>query len=157
MSVRIVGFDPALAPHFERLNVEWLERYFHVEAIDRDVLRNAQSKVIDHGGDILFAYLNDAVVGCCALKHQGEQVFELTKMAVTTSAQGYGIGRKLMVAALERYAELGGTRLYLESHDSLLAAIKLYESVGFVHEPRPDGPSVYDRSNVYMVYRGAKL
>lgn len=151
MSVRITSFEPELAGHFERLNVEWLEKFFVVEPIDREVLQSAAA-IIDHGGDILFAWLDDEVVGCCALKHQGDQVFELTKMAVTAAAQGHGIGRKLMTAALARYRELAGTRLYLESNDSLTAAITLYESVGFRHEPPPGGPSIYERANVYMVY-----
>ncbi len=152
MVVRIVDYAPELAPHFERLNLEWLERYFRVEPIDRKVLGNPQKSVVDGGGDILFALLDDEVVGCCALKHQGDQVFELTKMAVTDEVQGRGIGRTLIAAVLERYRELGGQQLYLESHDSLAAALKLYESVGFEHAAC-DGSSPYSRCNVRMEYR----
>ncbi|MFK8016994.1 MAG: GNAT family N-acetyltransferase [Gammaproteobacteria bacterium] len=156
--IKIVSFDPALASHFEALNVEWLEKYFNVEPIDRRVLENPQSEVIDHGGDILFALLDDDVVGTCALKHHGAGVFELTKMAVTSRAQGHGLGRKLLDAAIRRFKELvgdrQGKRLYLESHHSLAPALKLYESGGFEHEPRPPGPELYERSDVYMVYRG---
>ncbi|MFK7887439.1 MAG: GNAT family N-acetyltransferase [Gammaproteobacteria bacterium] len=151
MSVRIQGFRPELAPHFERLNLEWLERYFQVESIDREVLGNPQKSVMAAGGDILFASLDDQIVGCCALKHQGDGVFELTKMAVTGAAQGHGIGRTLIGAVLERYSELGGVQLYLESHDSLVAALKLYESVGFKHQ-KCDGTSPYARCNVRMEY-----
>lgn len=49
------------------------------------------------GGAILFALLGDAVVGTCALKQEGEGVFELTKMAVDESHQGLGIGRRASV------------------------------------------------------------
>lgn len=151
-AVAIVPFSPALAPEFERLNVEWLEKYFVVEPIDHEVLRDPQRSILDHGGEILFAVQGGRTVGTCALKHHGDGVFELTKMAVTASAQGRGVGRMLLSGALERYRALGGTRLYLESHDKLLPALKLYESAGFRHAPRPASPSVYARSNVYMVY-----
>ena len=148
----IVSFEPGLAPHFERLNVEWLEAYFEVEPVDREVLRDPQRNIIEHGGDVLFARLGDQVVGTCALKHHGDGVFELTKMAVTVDAQGHGIGRRLLLAAIDRYHALNGSRLYLESHHKLLPALRLYESAGFEHAPRPDVASVYQRSDVYMVY-----
>ena len=79
--------------------------------------------------------------------------YELTKMAVTTAAQGLGAGRRLGEAVIDRYRALGGTSLYLESHSSLAPALALYESLGFRHSPRP-APSEYARSDVYMEYRG---
>lgn len=152
MTISVVPFSEALAPYFERLNVAWIEAFFRVESVDRDVLQNPRRKVIDPGGEILFALDGDDVLGCVALKHEGDGVFELTKMAVTPSAQGRGIGRLLMNACVSRFNARGGTRLYLESHDSLTPALTLYESVGFHHVPRPGGPSPYARANVYMVY-----
>ena len=149
MPVRILPYRAALAPDFERLNVEWLERYFEVEPIDREVLGNPQAHIIDAGGDILFAALDDAVVGTCALLHHGDGRYELTKMAVTGAAQGRGIGRRLLDAALARFGELGGKRLFLESHSSLTIAVRLYELAGFVHRPRPF-ESKYARADVYM-------
>ena len=88
-----------------------------------------------------------------ALKHAGDRVFELTKMAVTRSARGRGVGKALLDAAIERYRLLGGAGMYLESHSSLDVALRLYERAGFVHEPRPE-PSPYERADVYMVFRG---
>ena len=75
-------------------------------------------------------------------------------MAVTEAYQGHGIGRHLMLAAIARFEEIPGDFLYLESHSSLAPAIRLYESAGFHHEPRPE-PSEYVRADVYMVYRPA--
>lgn len=155
MGVEIHTFTPALAPHFARLNIEWLEKYFRVEPIDHEVLSRPQAKIIDPGGQILFAVDGDDVLGTVAMKHQGDRVFELTKMAVTAAAQGRGIGRTLMNACIEWFAANAGSRLFLESHHSLAAALALYESVGFEHVPRPGGPSVYERADVYMVYHGA--
>lgn len=152
-AVEILDYRPRYQPDFERLNIEWLERYFHVEPLDRQVLGDPDRHVIDGGGAILFAKLEGDIVGTVALKHAGDRVFELTKMAVTVPAQGQGVGRALLDAAIERYRALDGTGLYLESHSSLQAAVGLYERAGFVHEPRPT-PSPYERADVYMVFRG---
>ena len=57
-----------------------------------------------------------------------------------------------MGAAVERFVEIGGCRLYLESNSGLGPAIALYESAGFVHESPPEA-SDYARADVYMVYR----
>ncbi len=151
-SIRIVDYHSRYGDAFERLNCEWLERYFRVEAIDRIILSDPQSTVIKPGGAILYALRDGLAVGTVALKHHRGGEYELTKMAVTEAAQGRGLGRRLLCAALARFEELGGNRLFLESHSSLVPALALYESAGFRHEPRPR-PSEYERSDVYMVYR----
>lgn len=150
--ITVSNWQPALAADFRRLNVEWLEEFFRVEPIDERVLSNPQQEIIDARGEILFALLDGQAIGTAALKWQGPGRFELTKMAVTREFRGQGVGRLLVNAAIERFANLGGKELYLESHSSLLPALKLYESVGFRHAPRPGGPSPYDRADVYMVY-----
>lgn len=150
--VRIVDFTPEYAADFERLNTEWLERYFHVEPIDARVLADPEGEIVDRGGVVLFALTAQGVLGTCALKAHGDGVYELTKMAVTATARGGGLGRALLEAAVDRYRSLGGSRLFLDTHDSLGPAIALYESGGFRHAPRPGGPSPYERSNVYMEY-----
>ena len=151
--VEILGFEPSLAPYFRDLNIDWLEKYFHVEPIDHEVLNHPDKYVIAPGGTILFARVGGEVVGTVALKYHGDGVFELTKMAVTPASQGLGIGRRLLTACIQRFQELNGQRMYLESHSSLETAIRLYEGFGFEHENRPS-PAAYDRADVYMVYRG---
>jgi ribosomal protein S18 acetylase RimI-like enzyme len=153
MPVRIQPYRAELAPDFERLNVEWLERYFEVEPIDRRVLGDPQRHIMDAGGDILFAALDGDVVGTCALLHHGDGRYELTKMAVTESAQGRGVGRRLLDAVLARFEALSGKCLFLESHSSLVTAVGLYERAGFAHRPRPY-VSKYARADVYMEWQG---
>ncbi|MGI9220343.1 MAG: GNAT family N-acetyltransferase [Woeseiaceae bacterium] len=149
--MEIIDFRPDFAAAFERLNLEWLEKYFYVEEIDRIVLSNPAGKIIAGGGQILFARLDEELVGTVALKHEGEGRFELTKMAVTASQQGRGIGRALMVAAIDRFHAIEGKFLFLETSSTLQTAINLYESAGFRHETHPGG-SDYERSDTYMVY-----
>ncbi|MDH3746557.1 MAG: GNAT family N-acetyltransferase [Gammaproteobacteria bacterium] len=150
--VEIVEFSPDLARAFHDLNVEWLEKYFRVETIDHEMLSRPEEQIIQHGGVILFAKCSGEIVGTVALKHHGDGVYELTKMAVTERFRGAGIGRHLMRACIEKYEEISGTALFLESHSSLTPALTLYESAGFEHAPRP-APSEYQRADVYMVYQ----
>ncbi len=149
--LQLIDFAPAHADAFRRLNLEWLEKYFWVEEIDQTILSDPQAEIIDHGGHILFARIDDEIVGTVALKHHGDGTFELTKMSVTSSWQGAGIGRALMIAAIERFDEVNGRKMYLETHISLGAAIALYESAGFVHRTPPTA-SEYARADTYMVY-----
>ncbi len=153
MPAEIVDFAPRYAKDFEALNREWLEALFRVEDLDAALFADPQKHVIEPGGYILFARQKGEIVGTVALKHHGDECYELTKMAVTASCRGEGIGRLLLEAAIDRYRACLGRALYLESHSSLAPAIALYESVGFRHEPRP-GASPYERADVYMVYRG---
>ena len=72
-------------------------------------------------------------------------------MAVEPSYQRAGIGRRLLVAAIEEARNAGAHRLYLETNHVLTPAIRLYESVGFKHiDPDRIIPSQYTRADVYM-------
>lgn len=150
---RIVDFDAAWRDDFARLNIDWLERFFVVEPVDREVLHDPETHILAHGGRILFAIdAHERAIGTVALKREGEGVYELTKMAVEPERQGAGVGRALMIAALAAYRELGGKELFLESSSKLAPALKLYESVGFEHRPAPRPGSHYQRADVYMVW-----
>jgi putative acetyltransferase len=150
--VRIENFRPEWRADFERLNVAWLEAHFSVEPIDQRILRDPEAEILAHGGRIAFALIERVVTGTCALKHHGDGVYELTKMAVDERYRGRGIGRALLVHAIGEFRGLQGRELFLESNHSLTPALQLYESVGFVRQPtlRPGSP--YARSDVYMVF-----
>lgn len=153
----IIDFDPRWRDDFARLNVEWLQRWFVVEPIDQEVLGDPETHILADGGRVLFAIATAAdgiqrAVGTAALRHEGGGVFELTKMAVAPEARGRGVGRRLMQASLEAFQAMGGRELFLESSSRLGPALKLYESVGFVHRPAPRPGSHYVRADVYMVW-----
>ena len=149
----ITDFDPTQADRFRILNEEWLNRYFRIEPIDARVL-GAPQAIIDNGGAILYGWHGNEVVGCVALKHHGDGVLELTKMAVTDTHQGAGLGRLLGESAIGKFHQLGGRKLFLETHSSLIPAIRLYESLGFEHAPPPVS-SDYERSDTCMIFRPA--
>ncbi len=152
----MVGWSPELQPHFYRLNAEWLTKYYTIEAFDHEVLSNPQQHIVDPGGTILFALLGDEVVGTCALMLDAPGVYELTKMGVTETHQGAGIGRRLIEAAIAEFKRLGGRELFLESQRKLQAALALYEKVGFELQPSVKPGSHYARADVYMIWRSSQ-
>jgi DNA-binding MarR family transcriptional regulator/GNAT superfamily N-acetyltransferase len=151
--VEIRPYRPEWAPHFERINAEWLQRYFTIEAVDRAVLADPQTHVLDPGGAVLFAHIDGEVIGTCALLKESPGVYELSKMAVETGYRGYGTGRKLLDAAIAEFHRRRGRTLFLESNAKLKPALTLYESAGFVHQPAPRAGSHYARADVYMIYQ----
>jgi DNA-binding MarR family transcriptional regulator/ribosomal protein S18 acetylase RimI-like enzyme len=154
--LRIVPFRPELRAHFYRINAAWLKKFFLIEPVDRRVLRNPEREIIEHGGAIWFAKSGDRVVGTCALKHHGEGVYEVTKMGVDEGCQGLGVGRALLDAAIAEFRRRRGRELFLESNRKLTPALRLYESAGFEHQPHARPGSVYQRSDVYMIWRDTK-
>jgi DNA-binding MarR family transcriptional regulator/GNAT superfamily N-acetyltransferase len=149
-------FRPEWREHFYRINVEWLERYFTVEDVDRRMLSQPEKYVLEPGGAILFALVDREVIGTCALLKESPGVFELSKMAVETGWRGIGAGRMLLDAAIAEFHKRRGKTLFLESNKKLGPALTLYESAGFVHQPAPRAESHYARADVYMIYHAQK-
>ena len=151
--IRVVGFERRWRDDFATLNLEWLERWFVVEPYDRDVLEHPERDILARGGHILFAVDGaNRALGTVALKHEGEGVYELTKMAVAPDARGRGVGRLLMEGALALYRSLDARELFLESSSKLAPALALYESVDFRHHPAPRAGSHYARADVHMIW-----
>lgn len=136
---------------FLQLNVEWITRYFVLEPKDEKNLRHPRETILDKGGRIFFALRDNEPVGCCALLYMSPGEFEVAKMAVTASAQGLGIGKRLLSGVMDAARAAGAQRLYLETNHTLTPAIRLYRSLDF--EPVPAErivPSPYERADVYM-------
>lgn len=147
--LKIIEFEEKYTEYFTNLNFEWLEKYFYIEDYDREVLTQPQKYILDQGGTILFALLDENVVGTVALIRRGDGVYELSKMAVTEKYQGLKIGQKLMLACIDFAKEKGWGRLFLDSSKKLTPAINLYIKMGFIEIPVPkDSP--YERCNIRM-------
>ena len=64
---------------------------------------------------------------------------ELYQIAILPAAQGRGVATALLHELIERLQVLGVIRLMLEVRESNVAAIRLYESFGFVLDGRRKG------------------
>lgn len=139
------------AEAFRLLNEEWITRWFVLEEKDRQTLGDPEGAIIARGGAVLMARLDNVPVGCVALIPTGDGVYELSKMAIRPDLRGAGVGRKLILLAIEEARSMGAERLFLGSSTKLGNAVHLYESVGFRHVP-PDQlpPMKYTRADVFM-------
>ncbi len=145
----IVPFRRELAPAFQRLNLDWIERLFVVEEADRKVLGDPERAIIAPGGQIFFAMDDGNPVGTVAMLRSSPERFELAKMAVASSHQRRGIGEMLGGAGIAFARDAGAASVFLLTNSSLGGAIRLYERLGFRHAPDPDPPE-YARADVYM-------
>jgi GNAT superfamily N-acetyltransferase len=147
--IRLVPFRREYAADFRRLNVDWIERLFKVEAADLKVLDDPEQAIVAKGGMIFFALDGDAVVGTVAMVRDTDERYELAKMAVATTHQRRGIGEMLGAAGVGWVAEQGGRSVFLQSNTKLDNALRLYERLGFRRAPDPN-PTEYARCDIYM-------
>jgi DNA-binding MarR family transcriptional regulator len=83
-------------------------------------------------GAFVVAYLDEEAIGCGAVKHRAGGPSDIKRMWVAESARGLGLGRRLL-AALEEIAVRGGaSAARLETNRTLVEAIALYRSAGYV-------------------------
>jgi N-acetylglutamate synthase-like GNAT family acetyltransferase len=150
MPVKIVPFEKQYAEDFYNLNIEWLKTFFYVEPFDEEVLGQPERYIIDTGGHIFFAQLDQVIVGTVALMPTKEDtVFELTKMAVSPNHRGFKIGQLLMQHCIDFAKEQQFKALILYSNALLENAIYIYRKYGFFEIPVEEN-SPYKRSNIKM-------
>jgi ribosomal protein S18 acetylase RimI-like enzyme len=147
-TIRIIAYKPEHQSYFERLNRNWIEKYFEMEPVDEFVLMHPQQALIEPGGAILMATCDGEVAGTVALRKVEEKVFEFTKMAVDEKYRRLGIAEALSVASFTKAKEMGADTVILYSNSQLKPAISLYEKLGFKHMPVDN--TEYKRSDVKM-------
>jgi DNA-binding MarR family transcriptional regulator/GNAT superfamily N-acetyltransferase len=83
-------------------------------------------------GLFLVATLRGEPIGCGALKLHGRAPAEIKRMWIAESARGLGLGRRMLDELERSAAEHRATSVRLETNKSLVEAISLYRSAGFV-------------------------
>lgn len=79
-----------------------------------------------------------------------ERCAEIQKLYLEDAAKGTGMGRRLLETVEQRAKAMGYRRLYLETHDALQAAIRLYEKMGYIQIRRPNS-AVHTTMNLFYV------
>ena len=143
----IAEYRDEYQPWFEKLNRDWIEKYFWMEPLDFQVLQHPDKHIIKKGGFIFMAFYEKEIAGTVALKFVEPGIYEFTKMAVDEKFRGKKIGLALAEAAIAKARKLGASKIILYSNTVLAPAITLYRKIGFEEIP-VDGP--YKRSNIKM-------
>lgn len=150
MNINIISFKTEFAKDFYNLNIEWLKTFFYVEPYDEEVLSKPEKYIINKGGHIFFAKLNDNIVGTVALMPIGiEGYFELTKMGVSPKHRGHNIGQQLMQYCIDFAKKNKIPKLIIYSSRKLENAIYIYKKYGFVEIPL-ESSTPYKRSNIKL-------
>lgn len=150
--ITIVPFKRKYKSDFKLINREWLKKYFEDEGLEKEderFLNNPEKEIINKGGEIFFAILNNKIVGTCAVIKIDDFSFELAKMGVTEKAQGKQIGKKLALTAIGYAVDKGVVKLILYTSVKLVAAINLYKNLGFKEKVKKDDRR-YKRALIYM-------
>ncbi len=148
-NLHIIPFKPQYSRHFRDLNLAWLEKYFHVEKKDAELLEESEKNIIQEGGYIFFAEYNAEIVGCFSFIKLAKKSYELGKMAVDPRYQGLSIGQQMMTFAIDYAKKHGWDKITLYSSTKLDAALHVYRKFGFQEvELEPDSP--YTRSDIKM-------
>ncbi|KEY19152.1 GNAT family N-acetyltransferase [Kaistella antarctica] len=146
--VEIINFSEEQKEAIKVLNYEWLEKYFKVEKNDIISLSNPKEEIIDKGGFIFYAKLNNKIIGTASLLKKSATVFELGKMAVSQKAQGHKIGTLLLERCLTFAKQKQIKTLVLYSNTQLKSALHLYRKYGFSEVDLEEG--LYERANIKM-------
>ena len=78
------------------------------------------------------AEIDGKIVGMLVLDEKGDEGFLLETVAVAPSAQGTGIGRKLLDFAESEARRLGHASIYLYTHEKMTENRSHYAKIGYV-------------------------
>ena len=89
--------------------------------------------------------------GVSQLENSDENICELQKMYFLPEARGKGIGMQMILKCLEKATAFGYEKCYLETLPEMLAAQKLYTTVGFEYLCKPMGNTGHSTCPVWMI------
>jgi putative acetyltransferase len=82
-------------------------------------------------GCLLLASRDEEWVGCCALRRFSDEVCEMKRLYIKSSARGAQLGRLLTERLITQARTLGYGRMVLDTLEDMIAAQTLYRSLGF--------------------------
>ena len=128
----IVEFEDKYLEGFKKLGYEWLLKHDLLEPVDEEMLNDPKGKIMDKGGFVYIAEIDNECAGTVSLGKLGNGDFEILKLAVSDAHQGKRIGSLLLEKCFEKAKGEGAKKLILYSNHKLNAALHLYKKYGFV-------------------------
>lgn len=147
--VEIIDYSPEYKEHFKNLNMGWMSQ-FKIDNAQRAIVEHPDEQIIQKGGFIFFAEVDEKIVGTGALLRESNKLYEIAYMAVTPSYQGRHIGKSLLKKAIDKAIQAGAKQVYLVTSTKLKASLEMYRTFGFRESPIDPEMSVYQGSDVKM-------
>ncbi len=96
---------------------------------------------------------NELLGGCGIFPTIGlpEKTCELVKLYLAPAARGKGLGKALMLKAMDWAKEAGYEQVYLETMPELSNAVTMYEKLGYNRLPKSIGNSGHDGCSIWML------
>ena len=125
---------PSEAPLVRELFREYLEEIgidLAFQGFDEEVA-SLPGKYAPPSGRLLLGWDDHSVLGCVALREIDSQVCEIKRLYVRPRARARHMGRALAERAMQEARSAGYARVCLDTLPGMVAARRLYESLGFV-------------------------
>ena len=123
------------------LNVDLCFQNFDEELINLETIYSAPD------GLLLLAFYDEQIAGCVAVRKLAAGVCEMKRLFVKPEFQGFGIGKNLVAAIVEKARELHYQRMRLDTLPAMAKAQKMYASFGFekiaAYRYNPDPNTVF--------------
>lgn len=103
-------------------------------------------------GALLLGIDDNSYIACAGLREKGDRICELKRMYVVPAFRRKGWAEKLLDEALTTAKSHGYERMRLDTLDSMITALTLYLSHGFIHIP-----PYYNNPHKNAVYLEKKL
>jgi ribosomal protein S18 acetylase RimI-like enzyme len=134
--------DPALLPIVRELFVEYAQSLgidLSFQRFDEEIASLPGDYDVPRGG-LYLVYVERAYAGCIAFRpfddesasRGGRSICEMKRLYVRPGFRGHDLGRRLAVRTIQDARATGYTHMRLDTLPSMGAAIRLYESLGFV-------------------------
>lgn len=94
-------------------------------------LENLRSMYAPPCGCLLLARARDELVGCVGVRAFDPLTCEMKRLYVRDAGRGSGVGRRLALEAIEAARRLGYRRMLLDTLSRMVAARRLYATLGF--------------------------
>jgi putative acetyltransferase len=136
----IIDYEDKYIKDFQRLNLEWLEKFNLTESHDLEILNHPRENVIDRGGFLFLLIEDNVIIGTAGIFKISDTEYELIKMSVAPEQRGKKYGDMLLEKCIGKAKEMKASKMILYSNSNLQTAIRLYEKFGFKHVEVIDAP-----------------
>ena len=133
--VKICPYSSKYNQSFYELNKAWIKEFWELEKSDLKDLLYPKNAIIDKGGEIFFAVIQNIVIGTAAMIPFSENKIELAKMTIHKNFRRKGVSKILMNSCISYAKKNNNREVFLISNSKLEAAKKLYLNFGFVEVP----------------------